>query len=1194
MSQPTEDQRRAIEATGNTLVMAGAGAGKTKTLIDRCLRLLLHADPVTSVDRILMVTFTEAAASEMRSRLRERLEEEAEARLRAGGHDHEDLELQLALLEDAHISTLHGFCLRLIRSHFHELALDPGFTLMDEAENRQLEGQVLEDLLEEWIASPPESCPKKDWDILLRRYASDLPSRLASWVLHLHRRARSLKNPDGWLQLSLDRFQSDHPGHWQDQLRREIVNWARPWLSRAQACPPGHPLEHQAEALLKQVIEAPGPEVLAGLAGLVDLESWTKPKGNKGKYDFKTWKKLSEDAGLLMDWLKPDASLQQEWDQCAGPMGALIRLTREFASRIAETKRQRGVADFSDLEQFALRLLVDAEGRPTPLAQKWRDRFDHVFVDEYQDINEAQDRIIRAVSREGEASNRFLVGDVKQSIYRFRLADPVIFQNLCASWAQAGAEGSVLALRDNFRSHEVVVKAANDLFERIMQQEVGGVHFDENSRLAFGAPEGRPHHRSSPDQDPRIEFHLLQESNRISPKRPTTGDILWDELTPWERECNLIALRLKELRKDGFEVWDPELKALCPLEWKHVVILLRAPGSRVETLAREFARHGIPLEAPRGGLWSTPEIADLVALLRLLDNPFQDWPLLTVLRSPLFGANLDELARIRKQDPRSSLWEAMTRLENRARRQPETFTEQELDLASRISHFLQSFETWRIEARRHGVSRGLERILADTFYEEGLSRQPRGQGALQNLRLFMDLALKYDQGRGGGLFRFLELVDLRMEADKDEDVSGSAAGEAVRVMSIHRSKGLEFPVVVAADLGHAFNFAEDESGLLLDRVAGLCPRIFVGDLGARYSGAAYWMANRRNRADALGEEIRLLYVAFTRARDLLLLTATGKGDSKGEEALVVDAKTALDWILPWVMHRAGDAFQDTEPGTLQRLDWLAWRCWPPEVSPGALPPRASEGPQEEILSTETDTLQSPTGWEYPHQAATHLPAKGSISALRRHWIRDEDSPPLQAPRVTQKAKGLDALQRGSLHHLFLERMDLTLEPEPGQLQEQLESLVRQGWISEMEAPAMDLTAIATFWNSPLGQRIRQAQPRVLREWAFTLKVEPAALAQLLELSEDFPANHAGSEWMVLQGVADLLWWENDGWCLLDFKTDRLASPSHAPERAEHHRPQLEIYAQAIASILGQPVREAWLVFLQYPDAPVAIPMERSV
>ena len=1158
---PTAEQLEAIAARGNVLVVAGAGAGKTRTLVDRCLAWLLDESNQGGVDEILMVTFTQAAAAEMRRRLRGGLESAPMSLAR--------LAEQLALLETAHICTLHSFCFHLVSEHFYELGLDPQMRVLSDEEAQVLARQTLDALLEEVYNS--EAPADVAIQQLIQAQGGDWDQPVRELIRRLHNYSQTLPDPAGWFAAQLDRFQTAQPDQWRVWLMEQLEAWRRSWLPVLRRQPSANANAAQCAAALDALPDLPARrDFAAALASIVEADkSWPRPKGPCRD----PIKEIFDEAQFLVSVCAegPPDPLAEDWEWARPSMLALLDAAARFGEAFRQAKRHDGGIDYHDLEQFALRLLRDG-GRPSALAEKWRTKLRLVFVDEFQDINGAQAAIIEALSREGAEANRFLVGDVKQSIYRFRLADPGIFVRCQAEWAGQGSGARVLRLAENFRSHEGILNFVNALFGALMREEVGGVPYPAEDRLRFGAPALRAALAVQPQSRPPVELLLRcpasgGEEDEAAPAAEDASDA--------EKEARMAGRRLLELR--GTPILDSG--APRPMEWRDMVILLRSPRGKVEAYVKEFHRLGIPLAAARGGFYESLEARDLLAILQLLDNPLQDLPLLAVLRSPLAGLASAELAVIRAARPRGRFWTALVDWHHDEAKRNDPARAALRDKAGR---FLARYRAWRRQSRQTPVARCLECILDQTHYVPWVLSLERGAQRQANVERFLQLARQFDSARGESLPRFLRFIEAQQESDAGAEPPPAPDGDAVRLMSIHQSKGQEFPVVVVADLGKRFNLADLRERIILDDCFGLCPQIKPPGAARFYPSLPFWLARRRQRRELLGEEMRLLYVAMTRAGQRLILAGSAspkavleRWPARGARGLepsdILDANHYLDWLGPWLA-----ASNDlAKSGGNELLSWSI--CREDAAAQATAAPEADQG---DIAPEPRDRLE----WSYPFPAETERPAKASVSGLRRRMAgADEQEPPLVfrldsagLPR-SGKDGALTASEIGSAHHAFLEVMSLEITPVAAVLKEEAARLGREKVLTPEEIGCLDFDGLAAFWQSEAGGQLRRQARCIRRELPFTARFAASDLAVLG--AEEFAGVGAG-EFVVVQGVIDLAAFLPEEIWLLDFKTDHFPA-SRVAEKVKAYRPQLDLYAEAISRIYGRPVTRRWLHFLAH-------------
>lgn len=1250
----TTAQQNAIRARGNVVLSAGAGTGKTRTLVERCLSCLLAENPPVSISEMLLVTFTEAAAAEMRHRIRARLEEEL---ARAPGN--ERLQEQLALFDQANIGTLHGFCFRLVRQHFHELQLDPQLAVMPQEEARLVAGETLEELFKEhYEGQTVESAAVRD---LIGSYGREGDGAVRRLVLRLHEYSQTLPDPESWLREQQDFFGSTEPCAWEQWLKSKVRDWRKGWAETLGSGAHENQVGQACLGVLSRLPEDPSRKDLG--PALEELESacLACPRGKTTAW-LKPLEEFREEIGFLKS-LVPGGDhdpLLEDWEWVRGPMRSLLILCAEFGRRFAEAKRETGVVDFHDLEQHALTLLWDREsGKPTAVAEHWRRQLRYVFVDEYQDINAAQDKIIAMLSREGPSANRFLVGDVKQSIYRFRLANPRIFQGYMQSWSQANmlpgqAELShALPLVENFRTRERLLGFVNSVFELIMRPGVGGIAYDEDARLVFGAPEARTQLGAGASPEPCAEVHLRLKSRGSGPEEDSAALELAD-LEEASKEARLVGLRLKQLKDENFPIFDEGTRR--PMRWSDAAILLRSPRGKAENYAQEFARLGIPLAISRASFYEGQEIQDFVCLLQSLDNPVQDAPLVAVLRSPFAGMTLEELGKVRLA-AKGFFWFAVKRFlqthkgESQALARPMTgsvglssgqvpktstqvpanktrkkrsqphpaqlelgfgmnpatntvaggetptllHAEQAAGAVSnsareKLELFLDRHVRWRRLARQGSLSKCLETILAETQYDRWLLSQPRGPQRRMNVERLLGLARQFDQFQRQGLFRFLRFLEAQQEADASPDAPESVGENAVRLMSIHQSKGLEFPIVVLADTGKTFNTSDLNQAVILDDQYGLCPLVRPPGAAAQYPSVAHWLARGRQHAELLGDELRLLYVALTRARDRLILVGTvsksklekfAEANLDSPERWLARAQSYADWLALWFSRNVGAKLEDAKHGKAEHIQW-----WFYEDSDLLL--ESESEPSTSSVPVSSDgvdwtALLRRLQWTYPYAAAIREPAKASVSALKKRALFEmEDGtarpatlqPVVSTHSAAEKGVGLSAAEVGSAHHIFLEHLNLDLEPSIPVFQQELDRMVQEGFLDPASAKTVRLERVLQFWKSDVGGMIRSKQGSIRRELSFTARFYPRELADLFEIR----AEDTGKDVVVVQGTADLVVILPSELWLLDFKTDQIGL-DELDQRSDFYRGQLGLYAKALAAIHQKPVTHRWLHFL---------------
>ncbi|HEY8346500.1 MAG TPA: helicase-exonuclease AddAB subunit AddA, partial [Symbiobacteriaceae bacterium] len=917
-------------------------------------------------------------------------------------------------------------------------------------------------------------------------------------------------------------------------------------------------------------------------------------------------------------------------------------------------------------------------------ARELRARYAEVLVDEYQDINGVQDAILTLVARDGSdgAPNRFMVGDVKQSIYRFRHADPSLFlakYQAYRPWSEVLASGGGTALPDgcgggapvsrsggrivlgaNFRSRAGVVDAVNFLFRQIMTAGAGELDYDADAELRYRANyPPLPGEEDGEPSGPGVEVHLLdrkdpgsgaeaQEEAPAAAEEPAPDEAgaaaeELAELTAVEREARLVARRIREMVHGTADtpplvVWDKKAKSYRPVQYRDIVILMRATRGRVNTYLEVFSQMGIPAHGQTStGYFAAVEVEVILSLLQILDNPRQDIPLAAVLRSPIVGLSAADLARIRLANPAGSFYEAVLTAASQREAMAEAAAAGEevrpvsgahqagtgeADLSAVLARFLANLERWRTLVRRRPLSQVLWQIYQETGYLHYVAGMPGGAQREANLLALYERAREFDQFARQGLFRFLRFVE-RLQEEEGDMGTALALGEAedvVRIMSIHKSKGLEFPVVFVTSLGSEFTQQDLSGDLLLDRRLGFGPMLVDPERRIKYPTLAYHAVRESSRLASLAEEMRILYVALTRARERLILVGSDRDltarcrrwsaatSCEGwplPDWLLLTAESYLDWIGPALMRHAGGAPLRERAGVGEPADSQVaadrsrWQIflWDTAAQQALLsPPAAAEGdePPDWVRIGQAEPLDRPYDgtlgealmqrfrWRYPYEPVVRRFGKLSVTELKGHFDPDSaDLPPERLPRrrkaelerfprfLQEGRTSLTPTERGTVVHLVLQHLDLTRPLDEADVAAQVASLVDRQMLTPEQAAAVNAASIARFFASPLGQRIRRQPDKVRREFSFTLAI-PAG-----EVYTDLPPEIAEGERVIVQGMIDLLLEEADGFVLVDYKTDR----RDPEEAARRYAIQVALYRRAVEEILGRPVKEAYLHFL---------------
>lgn len=1200
----TNEQQAAIDSRGQTLLLsAAAGSGKTAVLVERIIRRLLDKEYPIDITELLVVTFTKAAAAEMRDRigtaLMKALSETKDPRV----------ERQLALLPSAQISTLHAFCQHVIRKYFYTIDLDPAFSIAGEEELNLLRRQVLEDVFLSYYEDDEKASilyPLADM------FGSDRGDDiLMDTVSRMYTYARSLAWPEHWLKeaaraydVAPDAVIDDMvwAGPIKDAVRRILEEDAHLYdgvlyhLRQREAFAPACDTFVAEQAALRQAAQARSWNDLSRFVRAIDfprLKSLRK-LSDDDKAVWERCKKVRDD--VKKDVIKTLQSVYfsatpEEWldgMRAMKPvMDGLVTLTLDFAKAYGAAKKEKGWIDFSDLEHFCLQILLAPDASPehpvpSAAAEELRSQYEEVFIDEYQDTNGVQELITRLVSGE---DNRFMVGDIKQSIYRFRLADPTLFLEKYQSFSRdEKAVQRCIDLGRNFRSVPVVLDAVNAVFSRAMTAEAAGMDYGEREKLYAG--------RQAPDDERWIGGPV--EVDIV----PTPSDEEDDDgSTAFEKECRFIAGRIGELlasgrmaaRKDG---------TLEPLSYRHIVVLLRSMAGKADVLIQALQEGGIPSYAEQsGGYFAAVEVQVMLALLRCIDNPEQDLAMAAVLRSPLVGLDETALAGVRLAGD-GTLWQNLPAF---VASLPDGVDEKE-----DLQQFMAAFDSWRTYSRRHGVAELLQRLYDDTAYVDFVGAMPGGDVRQANLKALYDRARQYEEAGFRGLFRYLQLMDKMKEDGLDLAPAKvvSEKEDVVRIMSIHKSKGLEFSVVFVADMGKAFNRRDTQDQILFHNRLGIGLKQYDPEWRMSYPTLIWSGIAAQLRWEGTAEEERILYVAMTRARDQLILTGHSSHIDRDWQRWTsrlnpAQAKSYFDWVMPAALAPFGakaDADYARPGAAWQDAVWqvrIAKAVPAGTVEEGAYDgePRLEALRRGDLTGTPVPSwLDEQLSWQYAYPQAVRTAAKFSVSEVKRRYqelhsdeLQDEAALSVPAAAVIPPAPGEDdafaalppwlageeaavsGAQRGTALHKALQYITPAADQTTATLRREIDAFVRQGLLSREEAKLVYVPVLAAFCQSNIGRRMAES-PELHREYPFTV---------LLAGGDPLPETETGEQ-ILIQGVIDCLFREDDAWILVDYKSDRLETADAFRSR---YAVQLALYKRAVEQITHRPVEETYIYSL---------------
>lgn len=1198
----TKEQQKVIELRNrNILVSAAAGSGKTAVLVERIIQMLTDEEHPMDVDRLLIVTFTEAAASEMKERIRSAIETALEVN---PGNAH--LQRQSTLIHSAQITTIHSFCLSVIREHFHLIDMDPGFRIAEEGELRLLKQDVLSELLEECYVNQEE----RFMELVEKLGSGKNDKKLEGMILQLYEYSRSYPQPQKWLEHCVNQYaecetylKQEGTGEEPVFLRRAL-DWAQKYIED---------LVELADQCIRICEEPDGPYmyapmleedriILDKLAGAADFEelyerlSDIKWKALSRKKDEsvdsekrtqvqdirKQIKDLIGELGKTYFYETP-AELLLDMANAKSTMEILAELVNRFAIMFADQKQRKHLIDYNDMEQFALQILTEEkEGEliPSQTAREYQEQFYEVMIDEYQDSNLIQEAILTSVSTVSrEKYNIFMVGDVKQSIYRFRLSRPELFMEKYDSYSSEDSEMQKIDLHKNFRSRPEVLDGVNYIFRQIMRRDLGGIVYDEQAALYPGA-EFEPVIGADGKSAYEMELLLVDAQK--------TGNEFELSDNNKQLEVRVIAKRIKELLRTA-KVTDKASGQLRPAEYRDIVILMRSVKGWADVVSSILAEEGIPAYiGSTEGYFGTYEISVLLDYLQLLDNQRQDLPLAAVLASPFVGLNPQQLAEIRLAAKEGFFYKAAEGLAQRAGEEEEK--EEKDSLAYKLRTFYLQLTHFREMVPYTAIHELLQKIIEETGFSLYVAAMPGGERRIANVEMLVEKAAAFEGTSYKGLFNFIRYIEQLQKYDVDYGEANIADEQenTVRIMSIHKSKGLEFPIVFVAGMGKKFNTTDITGSVIIHPEWGV--GLDAVDLQRRTKIPTFLKKTIQQeiKLENLGEELRVLYVALTRAKEKLILVGCPSQKQLKEvsedgmlcqkavrradgEVLpfytLIGANSYLHWVVPALMGEdapvhcriIGRTEMEEEEEIEQRSELLArdvLEHW-------------ATGTVYDAKLREHLEVQSQ--YHYPYAEEQKLKLKFTVSELKKRAYLQEESGetvyeepevvPL-IPQFLQEEEVLTGASRGSAYHKLLELLNYELSYDENSLTAMMEELQKERKLSDEMVQSIRKADILRFLNSDSGRRMQAAAKRkqLSKEQPFVLGIDA---------KEIYP-DIKGDERILVQGIIDVYFEEDGELVVLDYKTDNVRS---AKELRDRYHAQLDYYAQALEQLLQKKVKE---------------------
>lgn len=1241
----TKEQQAAIDKReANILVSAAAGSGKTAILTQRVINRVIgneHEEPI-DIDRFLIVTFTNAAAMEMKERIANKLIEKIQEIESLNNPFPEDerqiayLEKQLSLLQTASISTIHSFCLKTIKSYFNVLDIDPNVQVANEADLTIMKLEILENLIEEKFEEG-----NQDFFEVAQLYG-DIGGmqQLTQMILDINTFSKSTLFPYEWLRQHANKlcvpYKTLEETPWakdiKDNVIEKITDLIKVYEYAIFLCdhPSGPEVYKQAlESDLSYLIKAKDVQTLDDLCKIMKSVTFEKLKSVKKdscdpdiKELITSYRKFGKDT---INKIKDELDLISEEHtllhimQAGKVIKTIVEQVIDFDRRFYEAKKEQGLVDYNDLEHLCLQLLVkretDEEGNETlvytDIAQELGNFYKEIYIDEYQDSNNVQETILKAIAGLDKdiKTTRFMVGDMKQSIYRFRLANPLIFASKYDSWDkwQEGVfeenKGNIcIELSRNFRSRENIINGVNDLFEQIMSKRVGDIEYNSFAKLKVGNPYDQGDISGKEIAD-NIQLYIAQADGGLA--QSAEDEDQGEDVKNIELEAAMTADIIDKLLKgeeNPTHIFDHELGDYRRVEPRDIVILLRSVKDKASIFEEALENKGIGVYAEvKNSFFDALEIKIMLSLLKIIDNPIQDIPLITVLRSPIVGVSYDELVRIRMTEE-GTFYDALLAYVNT----------KEASLG--VKNFFSQLIEYREQSCYLPLEELISKLMVETGYYHYVGMLPTGERKKANLRILRKYARDFEESTGGRLFNFIQYMEKLEETDTPLE-EAKIIGEnenLVRIMTIHKSKGLEFPIVILCDTNKKFNTMDAANSILLHHELGFGPDYIDTKANVRYRTLSKLAIKNKIIAENTSEEMRILYVALTRAKEKLFITGVIKdieakvrewslfGNREGKSILPLGIKqkaTYLDWIgMSLFAHEKIDTLRKIAH---QELEYLYegkanWKC--KIISKEDLLFEMNKEPHrigdmqnllekwdfDQIYGKEKEEIYRRLDFQYNYQKATILPTKLSVTQIKnaseeKAFIIYNDKNEMQSDTneadykkpyfisPIQEAKGA---YKGTLIHSIFQQLDFIKYNSEDMIQKQLISLVHESKIQQEAADIVKINKLVSFANSHVVERMRKAK-YVWKEKQFVYLIKAS------KVDQSYPED----EEILIQGIVDSFFIEDDGIVIIDYKTDYIseAAQEQSIEKVKlRYQRQLEIYAEALSGITKMPIKQKYI------------------
>ena len=1173
MKWTSEQEQAIMEKGSNILVAAAAGSGKTAVLVERIINKIIkdHID----IDKILVVTFTNAAASEMRERILDAIYKKLDKE-----PNNEELQRQIFLLNKSSICTIHSFCLDVIHNNFFELDIPSNFRIADTTEIELLKQEVLEDLFE-------EKYNNNDSDFLklietYTSYSGDEP--LKESCLEIYEYIQSSPFPNDWLEEKVEMFaKKENDDFAKSTWGKILINKFAKQIENEIIMLENVRMKLQRESNLDKFIKVIRKDIdMLEEIRIATKKSWNDAYNVAMKLEFDKWpvdRKIvsdtKEQAKKIRDIMKKNIKKiidemfsynSEEAYESIYEMYEILKIMKnliiDFKNKFSKSKKERNIIDFNDIEHMALEILVKKDGKqiiPTEVCKKYQEKFEEIAIDEYQDSNLVQEYILNSISRN---NNIFMVGDVKQSIYRFRQARPELFLEKYNKYKQKNekeeSENLKIKLFKNFRSRKTILDITNLIFENIMSKEFGDIDYNEQEYLNYGAnyAEGK--------EEPKTQIYMLDMQDGDELEEESEDKFIEKE----EIEAKFVAKKIREIVDSKELVWDKKQNKYREVMYKDIVVLLRSTSVLAPIYEKEIMSLNIPVFSDTSSQYlDSIEISTIMSLLKIIDNPMQDIPLVTVLRSPIFNFSDNELVEIRLCDKKSQFYVALRK----------SLVQVNDRLKSKIEDFLNKIEEFKQYEKEKPLNEFIWKIYIETGYYDYVTLMQNGKQRRENLKLLFEKAKQYEKASFKGLFHFINFIE-RMKLGSQDMGAAKIIGEnedVVRIMSIHKSKGLEFPIVFLSSTGKKFNLRDLNGKILLHQDLGIGPEYINYERKISYSTMAKEAIKLISKRESLSEEMRVLYVALTRAKEKLIITGISNNAKKDIErkkellniygneiqiSLLEDCKNYLDWIM----------YVQLKENPVELIDFYIQNVSDIDIE------EKEEENQDKLKEIEyrmnrkwSKEIAEKLEWKYTRKGLTNIPTKMSVTQIKRINERKEEKEKIDTvPNFMKEEIEITSARKGTLMHLCIQKMDENKEYSITDIKEFIRDLEERYIITKKEAMSIPIKKLYEYTKTKLWKELKEAK-QIKKEEPFYIEI-PAN--EIMETEDN--------EKILVQGIIDLYYInKNDELILVDYKTDYVKSKE---ELVNKYRTQINLYAKALEKALGKKIakKEIFSIYLE--------------